>query len=131
MEREEMGKFTFTVQPDSDVPMCDSEEYHLRLICKNLWIGVLHQIIADAFFPVKMTRSTVTGTKRSIITRENIFSAREWLLEDSKDFREVCAMAGFEPDKIRRRALVWDKTGWPPRIYEVLRTRTINYKERY
>ena len=125
-----MGKFSFTVQTGGDVPVGDAEDYQHRILCRNLWISVLLQNISDAFFPLKMTRSLVTGKRRSVITRQDIFEAREWLLNDSKDFKDVCSWAGFEPEDVRRRALIWDKSNWPSRFYDVLRDDVTKPKER-
>lgn len=119
----------FPLQSDG-VPICDPYDYHLRSLCKDLWIGVLHQCIADAFFPIKNTRNS-RGERRTIISEEDVYSAREWLMSDSKDFRQVCAWAGFEAEDVRRRSLVWDKLNWPTRTYTILRTRLINQRERY
>lgn len=39
--------------------------------------------------------------------------ARRWLLGNSKDFQEVCHLAGLEPDAVRDRAQAMSRRGWP------------------
>jgi hypothetical protein len=58
---------------------------------RQLWCAVVLQAIEDATSPL--------GDKRS--RNHEIVRARAWLTRPSRDFAEVCRMAGYEPDRIR------------------------------
>ena len=40
--------------------------------------------------------------------------ARAWLLNNSKEFREVCSLALLDPDAVRDRAQKMSRDNWPP-----------------
>lgn len=62
---------------------------------RQLYCAVILQAIEDATCPL--------GNKRS--RNHEIVSARAWLTRPSRDFAEVCRLAGYEPDRIRAQAV--------------------------
>jgi hypothetical protein len=60
---------------------------------RSLWCGVITQAINDA-----------CSRASSVISDLEIETARRWLTTPSRDFNEVCALAGLEPDYVRRLA---------------------------
>jgi signal transduction histidine kinase len=58
---------------------------------KPLWCAVIEQALIDATEPL---------SSRLIVRLEQI-RAREWLTKPNRDFEDVCAFAGIEPDKVR------------------------------
>lgn len=69
---------------------------------QTLWRCVVAQAATDA-----VSTSNEREVKRE---REN---ARRWLTSNSKDFRLVCTMADYEPERIREYALTLAAQGWP------------------
>ena len=72
-----------------------------------MWRAVVTQAVLDASWKQ-------TGKHESV--RDNVVyrdKARAWLLGDSKDFRDVCFMAGFDPDAVRESAQRKDEADWP------------------
>lgn len=66
----------------------------------RLWSAVLLQALEDATSPLPTTE----GYARSTAIRAQK-EARAWFERDSKDFKEVCALAGMDSDWIRANAL--------------------------
>ena len=58
---------------------------------RQLWCAVVLQAIEDATCPLSNKRRR----------NHEIVSARVWLTRPSRDFAEVCRLAGYEPDRIR------------------------------
>lgn len=59
---------------------------------RTIWLAVIYQALEDA------------TTKRDATHAVERAQARAWLSGMGKDFREVCALAGVEPDQVRARA---------------------------
>src|SRR3954454_11564672 len=59
-----------------------------------LWRAVIQQALTDAVVPL----SRITSIRLEQIR------ARAWFTEANRDFEEVCALAGLEPDHVRARA---------------------------
>ncbi|HVI28107.1 hypothetical protein [Hansschlegelia sp.] len=59
---------------------------------RTLWLAVISQALEDA----TIVRSNVSDIDRQ--------QARSWLTAMSADYREVCALAGLEPDHLRGHA---------------------------
>lgn len=59
----------------------------------SLWRAVIDQAITDA-----------CSTAKDRIARDAHAAAHRWLFKPSSDFDQVCALAGFEPDQVRRYA---------------------------
>lgn len=72
-----------------------------------LWRAVVTQAVMDASWKQTGKHETVGD---SVLNRDK---ARAWLLGNSKDFREVCFMAGFDPDAVRESAQRKDAEDWP------------------
>lgn len=64
---------------------------------QELFRAVLRQAIFDAVAPSKVTNAGDVAVCRA--------QAREWFCANTRDFRDVCALAGFDPDYIRENAL--------------------------
>lgn len=62
---------------------------------RQLWCAVLNQAIADATSPLVRNR------------REHLEQcwARTWFKTRNKDFQEVCQLAGYDPERIRKHVL--------------------------
>lgn len=71
----------------------------------RLWRAVMERAVADAMHPpkppkipegisLKKERILSTAYDRALVIHTQ---AREWLLGDSPDFRDVCGLAGLEP----------------------------------
>lgn len=57
----------------------------------RLWRAVIAQAIEDATAPLSENPRT----------RKEKLQAREWFIEAGKDFHHACALAGYDPDRIR------------------------------
>ncbi|MEH2542819.1 hypothetical protein [Bradyrhizobium sp. AZCC 1699] len=62
---------------------------------RQLWCAVLVQAVDDA------TCALGKSWRRNL----EIKSARDWLTKPSRDFTDVCRLAGYEPDRIRAQAI--------------------------
>ncbi len=72
-----------------------------------LWRAVVVQPFQDATYGLHGAGRRRRGRCRAgRDARVNAGMARTWLLRDSADFRRVCALAGLEPDAVRRSAKV-------------------------
>lgn len=58
-----------------------------------LWRATIEQAIAD-----------VCSKAKDRIARDACAAAHRWLFRPNADFDQVCALAGFEPDQVRRYA---------------------------
>ena len=58
---------------------------------RQLWCAVIAQAITDATTPL---------SERLLIRLEQV-RAREWFIEADQHFQRACALAGYEPDRIR------------------------------
>lgn len=76
----------------------------------GLWAGVLHRFFDDARHPSPRRYSYGSSTI-SISDQER---ARGWLLGNGRGFREVCDLAGMDPDFILDAAKAFASEGWPP-----------------
>lgn len=90
----------------------------------RLWRAVIAQAMDDAAMPIRPRKEvTRDGKPRSRAEIENAMSenkrerdrARKWLIANSSDFRDVCAMALLDGDAVRDRALLLQAQGWPER----------------
>lgn len=73
----------------------------------ELWKAVVTQAVIDASWHQTGKHESVGD---SIVNRDQ---ARAWLLGNSTDFRNVCTMAGFDPDAVRESAQRKDAEDWP------------------
>ena len=96
--------------------------------CRDLWQAVLLQAFTDAcWYPGQgktAGRVKTTGTSEQIANRiyertlrevkyhEQAAKAREWLTTGTSGFRCVCALAGFAPEYILRKAALLERKGW-------------------
>jgi hypothetical protein len=92
-----------------------------------LFRAVIVQALADATTyrvphgPRAGSQASADPTHRERVerSRERIIDAnrdhaRAWLLGNSEDFREVCHMAGLDPDAVRVKAEEMAARNWPP-----------------
>lgn len=70
---------------------------------RSMWVAVITQAMMDA-----LSRS------RKAEEQFNKFEATRWLTGNSSDFRNVCLMAGMDPDYVRARAqkAITQNTKW-------------------
>lgn len=78
-----MGQSDSTLEIDYQYDLPDVQR------CQNLWISVILLQIHDAFH---------TSKHPQIVSNRE--AAHAWLTSNSKDFREVCDNAGFNPAKV-------------------------------
>lgn len=87
-----------------------------------LWRAVITQAIADATMqirpPKEFNRKGIRKSNRELqkvmaANKRERDEARDWLIKDSKGFRDICEMALLEPDAVRERALSLASRGWP------------------
>ena len=72
-----------------------------------MWRAVVTQAVLDASWKRTGKHENV---RDNVVNRDK---ARAWLLGDSKDFRDVCFMAGYDPDAVRESAQRKDEADWP------------------
>lgn len=77
----------------------------------ELWRTVIAQAISDATFCMLRTNSgkltseiPVNRKSRGLERVFDFCAARDWLSWGGKDFREVCHLAGLDPDAVRDAA---------------------------
>jgi hypothetical protein len=107
----------------------------------HLWRAVVTQAIADATMPIRPVKprrvpsvlddpdqaAKAAKTKRVIENYMRSYArertqARDWLLNDSRDFRDVCERADLNPDAMCESAQSLERRGWPePRAARVHR----------
>ncbi|UAT43437.1 hypothetical protein GUI12_01395 [Anaplasmataceae bacterium AB001_6] len=63
---------------------------------RSLWRGVILQAILDASSMAKRTENVVEKKR-----------ATEWLTNMNPDFIEVCHMAGYPPEYVRKKAITF------------------------
>ena len=96
--------------------------------CRDLWQAVLLQAFTDACWSPGQGKTAgrlkTTGTFEQIANRtyertlrevkyhELAAKAREWLTTDTSGFRCVCALAGFAPEYILRKAASFERKSW-------------------
>lgn len=66
---------------------------------RNLWRAVIRQAMEDA------TRFGQGDSDYAREVRRDRETARAWLTKPSADFNEVCELADFEPDQVRKEAV--------------------------
>ena len=62
---------------------------------RQLWCAVIGQAVDDAICSLGPNRRR----------NHEITNARNWLTRPNRDFADVCSAAGYEPDRIRARAI--------------------------
>ncbi len=62
---------------------------------RDLWVSVIARAVLDAV-------GHAHGNKSPGATRAAQRAARQWLTDNSADFRNVCALAGVDPEAILR-----------------------------
>lgn len=71
---------------------------------QEMWASVVQLAFSDA---------TATSTSKTApATRLERQQARDWLVGNSRDFREVCSLAGVDPDAVREQAQKLQDLGW-------------------
>lgn len=88
----------------------------------ELWRAVIAQAISDATATVRPKHGKASISPDKAKAKQVISDAmrerdhaREWLLGDSRDFREVCNLAGLDPEAVRERAQRLKRFGWEVR----------------
>ena len=64
---------------------------------KQLWCAVIRQALDD------VTWTTPYGEHAASAEHARV-QARAWLMSNSRDFKEVCYLAGFDPARVRKHA---------------------------
>ena len=73
---------------------------------RDLGIGIIKQALRDATIS---TDNFIRRDGRNFLRG----STQSWL----ESLHDVCALAGLNPYRIRKKALEWDKYGWPSTKY--------------
>ena len=71
-----------------------------------LWRAVVLQAFQDATLGLHGASARGKPPRLSAERRVHAGAARTWLLRNSADFRQVCNLAGLEPEAVRRAAQV-------------------------
>ena len=82
---------------------------------KDLWVAVLCRAALDAFKgPPALDMKRVTNIAHKNLYDYNRDQARHFFLEGGQHFREVCEMAGRNPQYVRQKArkLILRSNGW-------------------
>ncbi|MDC7784807.1 hypothetical protein PQJ75_00880 [Rhodoplanes sp. TEM] len=98
------------MHPDNDIELKCPE--------RALWLAVIQAAISDACATYCLVGKThtkyVLSTDRSAaLNRE---AARRWLTGRSRDFREVCSLAGLNWEAVHDVAVKLQAAGWPPGV---------------
>jgi hypothetical protein len=75
---------------------------------RAMWCAVLSMAVTDATGTI---RAKNANARKEAARLRN--EARDWLLRDSRDFRLVCALAGFDAEAIRDAAFKLARRDWP------------------
>jgi hypothetical protein len=76
---------------------------------QRLWVATIYNAVLEAMGTIKEGSDAARKVTQS--------DAIAWFENNSRDFRDVCTMAGLEPDQIRASALELIKNGKPiPRM---------------
>lgn len=67
---------------------------------RALWLAVIQQALRDAMHQSPSRSLRDTNGSRSTLERD---SADVWIKRTRADFREVCHLAGVDPDYLRKR----------------------------
>lgn len=69
-----------------------------------MWVAVIHQALLDATAePVRRKDASYSTRTQHRILVLNRFRADLWIRGGGRDFREVCMLAGIDPDALRDR----------------------------
>ena len=82
---------------------------------KDLWIAVLTRAVVDACKgPPKLDMTKQTNIPHKNLYGYNHRAARHFFLSGGPHFREICEMAGRNPDYVRQkvRKILLRKNGW-------------------
>jgi len=82
---------------------------------KDLWIAVLTRAVLDACKgPPKLDMTKQTNIPHKNLYGYNHRAARHFFLSGGPHFREICEMAGRNPDYVRQqvRKILLRKNGW-------------------
>jgi len=91
------------------------DEDRVDLPEKSLWLAVLSRAALDAFKgPPRLDMSRKTNTTHKNHYNYNKDQARHFFLEGGFHFREVCEMAGRNPQYVKEKArkLILRSNGW-------------------
>lgn len=72
---------------------------------RTVWLKVIEQAFIDA------SSNGVGGNGKSSASWAEKVNAHEWLLEDSRDKRFICMMAGVSPREVKQRYFDFLKSG--------------------
>ena len=89
------------IQPTSTVILSSADTQ-----CEvALWLAVIDQALTDATLGLlKKRRPGKARGRVAAVRKSHRDQARSWLLGMSEEFREVCWMAGLEPDAVHEAA---------------------------
>lgn len=75
----------------------------------GLWRSVVKLALDDAMGVTKVNSTDEAVRKEGIRNQDR---ARSWLLSRSRDFRQVCSLAGLDPDAVYDSAVKLASNGW-------------------
>jgi len=93
----------------------ESDEDRVTLPEKDLWLAVLSRAVVDACKgPPKLDMTKQTNIPHKNLYGYNHRAARHFFLSGGPHFREICEMAGRNPDYVRQkvRKILLRKDGW-------------------
>ena len=93
----------------------EGAEDRVTLPEKDLWLAVLSRAVVDACKgPPKLDMTKQTNIPHKNLYGYNHRAARHFFLSGGPHFREICEMAGRNPDYVRQkvRKILLRKNGW-------------------
>jgi len=93
----------------------ESDEYRVTLPEKDLWVAVLCRAVLDACKgPPNLNMKVPANVAHKSQYQYNRDQARHFFLAGGKHFKEICEMAGRNPDYVqaRVRKVLLRKNGW-------------------
>lgn len=82
-----------------------------------LWRAVVVRALEDACYVVRKTGNAKTKWYSPAAGEQR--EARDWLIGNGRDFREVCTLAGLDPDAVHERAVAMKGRGWKMRKAQI------------
>ena len=105
-----VNSFTTFIGPASEI-----DEDRVTLPEKDLWVAVLTRAALDACKgPPDLNMKVRANIPHQNQYNYNLDQARHFFLEGGKHFRDVCEMAGRNPDYVQHRVkkIILRKDGW-------------------
>lgn len=95
-------------KPGSKVPIDENREDEQSRRLRVVWLVAIRQALQEACGIAADSCGKTKEKQRMLLARR----ARVWLTGNSRDFQEVCELAGVNPDTVKHKALALEANGW-------------------